>query len=288
MTGFGKAVKELPNGKITAEIKTLNSKNQNITIHLPDAYRDKEHELRNKISSRLERGKIDVYIKIENLNSQPKIALNRPVIENYYQILSEIINSKEHSAYDEQIFQIIMRLPEVFKTSEDDFNPEEWTMLDETLEKAIDETINFRITEGAALQKDLLAKLSVIERRLPEIEPFETERIVHLREKLQKKIDELFVDKKQDNDRFEQEIIFYLEKMDINEEKIRLKTHCNYFRESLNDKEAPGRKLGFITQEIGREINTLGSKASHSEIQKIVVGMKDELEKIKEQILNLL
>ncbi len=288
MTGFGKAVNELLDGKISIEIKTLNSKNQNITIHLPEAYRDKEHELRNKISARLERGKIDVYIKTESLNLQPKIALNRQIIENYYQILSGIINSKDHSAHDEQIFQIIMRLPEVFKTAEEDFNPQEWKMIEETLDNAIDETLNFRITEGTALQNDLLAKLSSIERLLPEIEPFEKERIVQLTEKLRKKIDEVLIDKKSDNDRFEQEIIFYLEKMDINEEKIRLKTHCNYFRETLNDSEAPGRKLGFITQEIGREINTLGSKASHSEIQKMVVKMKDELEKIKEQILNIL
>jgi uncharacterized protein (TIGR00255 family) len=288
MTGFGKAVKELAGGKITAEIKTLNSKNQNITIHLPEVWRDKENDLKNKISSRLERGKIDVYLKIESLKQQQKVTLNRPVIDNYYTVLSEIFNIKEHSAHDEQIFQIIMRLPEVFKVSEDEFDSGEWNFVLETLDKAIDQTLEFRIQEGAALEKDLTEKLSVIEKLIPEIEPFEKERIVQLREKLKKKIDEIFVDKKTDTDRFEQEIIFYLEKMDINEEKIRLRNHCDYFRQTLNDKEAPGRKLGFITQEIGREINTLGSKASHYEIQKAVVKMKDELEKIKEQILNIL
>ena len=288
MTGYGIAVTELQSKKITAEIKSLNSKSLNLYIKYPDIYREKENDLRNMISSILERGKIELFINIEFDASKKKALLNKNLIFEYYDILEEIATEKKHNLKEEQIFQAILRLPDVLKTQDDVFNIEDWDSLILTVNQAINQLEQFRIQEGAALQKDITLRNEKILELLTQIEPYENERVEKIKEKLTKRLDEVFEKSSQDKNRFEQEIIFYLEKIDITEEKVRLKNHCKFLNETFSDNDAPGRKLGFICQEMGREINTLGSKANHTEIQKIVILMKDELEKIKEQILNIL
>ncbi len=287
MTGFGKAVYNTTDKRITVEIRSLNSKILNISSKIPDVYSEKELEIRNLVSKELERGKINIIITI-NSEKDNKVSFNSEKIKKYYNKLKKITEECGHDPKEEQVFQIIMRLPDILKIEEEELDPQEWEQIKNTVTEAIKNLDQFRIQEGNALEKDISGNIKNISEQIPGIENFEDSRIENVKSKLQQKLNDYINVKDQDKNRFEQEIIYYLEKFDINEEKIRLRNHCKYFTETINDKNAPGKKLGFIAQEIGREINTIGSKANHAEIQKIVVIMKDNLEKIKEQSLNVL
>ena len=288
MTGYGKAVKNMDNKKLTVEIRALNSKQADINTKIPALYREKEMELRNLLAKRLGRGKIELNFWFEEQESSATIVFNKPVIQDYYQQLKKTTQILDYDAENDNILEIIMRMPDVLKTETKELDENEWAQILNTVEDAIDEIEKFRNQEGKVLQDDFLKRIAKIEDLLQQVEPFEKERIEKVKTRISQHINDHLNDLEIDQNRFEQELIYYLEKFDITEEKVRLKNHCRYFVETLNQEQTQGKKLGFITQEIGREINTLGSKANHSEIQKIVVQMKDELEKIKEQVLNVL
>lgn len=287
MTGYGKGVCELGDKVVTIEIKSLNSKQLDIYSRIPSIYREKDLDIRNIISQRLQRGKIEVnmVVEITDVNSNGK--LNVSVIKEYYRQLKDI-GSELGIDYNDSILQVIMRLPDSLKTEKDELNPADWQKIENTLLAAIDAVDQFRLQEGKALKDDMLSKVILIEKCLENIEPFEQERVTSIKQRLHRGLNEVMDVEKIDTNRFEQELIYFLEKLDINEEKVRLKNHCSFFREVCNSKDSSGKKLGFIAQEMGREINTIGSKANHTEIQRHVVMMKDELEKIKEQSLNIL
>jgi uncharacterized protein (TIGR00255 family) len=287
MTGFGKYVCELPNKVVTIELKSLNSKQIDIYTRIHNSYREKDMEIRNLISQKLQRGKIELNMVVEIMDIKIASSLNTAVIKDYYKQLKEI-GGELGVDYNESIFQVIMRLPESLKMDKEEIDQKEWKIIYDGLNKTIESVDEFRIQEGKALQIDILNNVQYIEEKLLEIAKFEKERIDNIRQRLQTGLKEITDIEKIDTNRFEQELIYYLEKLDINEEKVRLKNHCKFFKEVCSYKEATGKKLGFITQEMGREINTIGSKANHTEIQKLVVGMKDDLEKIKEQTLNIL
>lgn len=288
MTGFGKSIFESDDKKITIEIKSLNSKQSDINIRIPQHYKEKELILRNEVNQFLNRGKIDVSVWIEG-NDKEKIAhFNEDTIKDYYTQLLKVSKALGRNLNDEQVMQIIMRLPDVIKTEIREIDEEEWKAILKATREALSELNNFRIQEGKVLEKDFIKRIGRIETFLEQIKPFESERIDKIRERINQNLIENIDKAEIDENRFEQEIILYLEKFDITEEKVRLRNHCSYFLETMNKEELAGKKLGFISQEIGREINTIGSKANHVEIQKIVVQMKDELEKIKEQLLNIL
>ena len=288
MTGFGKAVNEFENKKITVEIKSLNSKQADIIAKIPSLYKEKEMELRNMLTKALNRGKIELSVWIDQNETDKNIQLNKSAIKNYYQQLSEVSTSLNRNVDNEQILEIIMRLPDVMKTEVKELNEKEWLSIKQTVINAISEIEKFRIQEGNVLEVDFGQRIKQIENLLAQIEPFAESRIEKVKERIKQNFKENLKEVDADNNRFEQELIYYLEKLDITEEKVRLANHCSYFIETMNEDESQGKKLGFIAQEIGREINTIGSKANHAEIQKIVVQMKDELEKIKEQVLNVL
>lgn len=287
MTGYGKGVCELGDKVVTIEVKSLNSKQLDIYSRIPSIYREKDLDIRNIISQRLQRGKIEVnmVVEITDVNSNGK--LNVSVIKEYYRQLKDI-GSELGIDYNDSILQVIMRLPDALKTEKDELNPADWQKIENTLLAAIDAVDQFRLQEGKALKDDMLSKVILIEKSLENIEPFEQERVTSIKQRLHRGLNEVMDVEKIDTNRFEQELIYFLEKLDINEEKVRLKNHCSFFREVCNGKDSSGKKLGFIAQEMGREINTIGSKANHTEIQRYVVMMKDELEKIKEQSLNIL
>jgi len=280
MTGFGKAVTEFDNKKITVEIKSLNSKQADINAKIPSLYKEKEMELRNSLSKTLGRGKIELVEK--NMN------LNQAIIKDYYQQLTEVAKSLNRNVDDEQILDIIMRLPDVLKAETKELDENEWAIIKQTINDAVTEIEKFRAQEGHVLETDFRLRIKTIERLLVQIEPFEKSRIDKVKDRIKQNFSENLKEVDADNNRFEQELIYYLEKLDITEEKVRLKNHCSYFIETMDETTSQGKKLGFIAQEIGREVNTIGSKANNSDIQKIVVQMKDELEKIKEQVLNVL
>lgn len=288
MTGYGKASNEFKDKQIRVEIKSLNSKQSDINIKMPVQYREKEIFLRNEINQFLDRGKIDVSIWIESSENDKNIQLNEPLILEYYNQLINISKKIVSNIENEQILQIIMRLPEVVKTDLKDVDDNEWQAIFKTSLDALKQLDLFRVQEGNVLEKDLSYRINLIMSLLKQIEPFEDERIQKIRDRISQNLKDNLDSNQLDNNRYEQEIILYLEKLDITEEKIRLLNHCSYFLETMVNEEMSGKKLGFISQEIGREINTIGSKANHSEIQKIVVQMKDELEKVKEQLLNIL
>ncbi len=285
MTGFGKSECKLPDKSITIEIKTLNSKNLNIAVKLPDLYADKEFEIRKMLSDQLERGKINLFIHTVS-ESETTAKINRKVIESYYRQLKNITLDLGHEPKDELLFQSILRLPDALKTEENILSDEEWKTVKASIFEAIENTDNYRKEEGASIAEDLEEKITATEKAVDAIENYEDERIETVKERLNKKLSEVELPENS-TERFEQEIVYFLEKFDINEEKQRLRQHCKYFKETMQT-ESPGKKLNFISQEIGREINTTGSKANHHEIQKIVVEMKDNLEQIKEQLLNTL
>jgi uncharacterized protein (TIGR00255 family) len=287
MTGYGKGVCELGDKVVTIEIKSLNSKQLDIYSRIPSIYREKDLDMRNIISQRLQRGKIELNMVIEITDVKSNGKLNVSVIKEYYRQLKEI-GTDIGIDYNDSILQVIMRLPDALKTDKEELNPGEWQKIENALNEAISAVDQFRLQEGKALQDDMLGKVILIEQCLERIEPFEQERVSSIRQRLHRGLNEVMDLEKIDTNRFEQELIYFLEKLDINEEKVRLKNHCSFFREVCNSKDSSGKKLGFIAQEMGREINTIGSKANHTEIQRQVVMMKDELEKIKEQSLNIL
>ena len=287
MTGYGKSIAETPQKKITIEIKSLNSKQLDLNSKLPWLYKEKEPEIKSFISQKLDRGKIDLSIYFDVLDDECTPVINKPIVKSYYNQLKEI-SEELNLDLNEHILSTIMRLPETFKMEKHGLDEEEWELVKNKLLEAINMLDLYRIEEGNALEKDLRNNLNRIISSLENIESFEEGRIKKVREKLLSILNENVNSENIDKNRFEQELIFYLEKFDINEEKVRLRKHCEYFLESLETASPNGKILNFITQEIGREINTIGSKANDASIQKLVVMMKDDLEKIKEQTLNAL
>lgn len=287
MTGFGKSTCELPNKKIHIEIKSLNSKQLDLNIKVPNIYREKELELRNLVAGKLLRGKIEVSFTVESMIPDRVTQLNQQVIENYHTQLIELSN-KLNITNSSDLLRTILSLPDVLKAEQAELNLDEWKQIMLHTAQAADALQEFRTQEGATLQGDIAERTANIAQLLKEVEPFEKVRIDKIKERIRESLSEVVDPSKIDENRFEQELIFYVEKLDITEEKVRLAHHINYFNETMNENEPVGKKLGFITQEMGREINTLGSKANDSDMQKLVIQMKDELEKIKEQILNVL
>jgi uncharacterized protein (TIGR00255 family) len=287
MTGYGKAIAETQQKKITIEIKSLNSKQLDINTKLPWLYKEKDLEIRTLLSQKLERGKIDFSIYIDNLDAELIPVINEHIVRNYYNQLKDIADDLNMSL-DENILSTIMGLPETLRTEKPELSTEEWNLVKKQIVEAVNMLDLYRTEEGNALGKDIRNSLSRILGYLDNIEPFEGDRITRVREKLNSILEENVKSENIDRNRFEQELIFYLEKFDINEEKVRLKKHCEYFLETAGSSASSGKQLGFIAQEIGREINTIGSKANDVSIQKLVVMMKDDLEKIKEQTLNVL
>ncbi len=287
MTGYGKSTAETPQKKITVEIKSLNSKQLDLNTKLPWLYKEKEPEIRNIISQKLDRGKIDFSIYLDILEGEAATVLNKAAIRSYYMQFTEIAANLDIKL-DDQIFTAIMKLPDVLKTDKPELPETEWELVRGKINEAIEDLDRYRIEEGNSIMTDMIKCISNILSLLLDVEKFEAGRIKKVREKLMSILEENLGNDNIDRNRFEQELILYLEKYDINEEKVRLKTHCDYFIETAGTPSPNGKILNFIAQEIGREINTLGSKANDASIQKIVVMMKDELEKIKEQTLNVL
>jgi uncharacterized protein (TIGR00255 family) len=287
MTGYGKAECELAQKKVTIEVKSLNSKQLDVNTRIPGIYRDKEIEIRREISDKLIRGKVDLSLYTESLGVDSNSAINSSVVKNYFNQLSEI-SAELGLPVNELTLQMVMQLPEVVKTSREELDENEWKIILATIREALKALDVFRLQEGLSLYNDTIINLNAITSLLEQIKPYEQERTDKVKDRILDGLKELSSPDGVDNNRLEQEMIFYLEKLDFNEEKVRLSNHCSYFLETLELDEPVGKKLGFIAQEIGREINTLGSKANHTEIQKLVIGMKDALERIKEQLLNAL
>lgn len=287
MTGFGKSGAEVPGKKIIIEIKSLNSKQLDLNTKLPWLYKEKESEIRNLISQKLDRGKIDLNIYFDAIESEIVPVINKAIVKNYYKQLKEISDELGIKS-DDNILQTIMRMPDSMKTEKPELSEEEWVLVRTKLIDSVDQLDGFRMEEGKSLETDLIRCTGKILNYLEEIKKFEGERITRIRERMEGSLKEYIGTENIDKNRFEQELIFYFEKLDINEEKVRLKKHCEYFLEKIASEPPNGKILNFIAQEIGREINTIGSKANDASIQKFVVMMKDELEKIKEQTLNVL
>lgn len=287
MTGYGKAIVETPQKKITIEIKSLNSKQLDLSAKLPWLYKEKEPEIRNLISQKLDRGKIDLTIYFDFLDEEVTTVINKSVVKSYYRQFRDIASELEINL-DDQIFTAIMKLPDTLKTDKQEISEEEWELSRSKILESINMLDQFRIEEGNSIMNDLTKCIGKILTMLQSVETFEQGRITRVREKLLSLLEENVGRDNIDKNRFEQELIYYLEKYDINEEKVRLKTHCDYFLDTIDTPSPNGKILNFITQEIGREINTIGSKANDASIQKLVVMMKDELEKIKEQTMNIL
>lgn len=282
MTGFGKASLQLPTKKITVEIKSLNSKGLDLNTRMPSVFREMELGLRNQISQRLERGKVDFSLYVEVTGEETTSKINVPIVKGYINQMKAVIPNADET----ELMKMAVRMPDALKTERDEIDENEWKQIQTVIDEALENITNFRKDEGASLEKEFQLRIANIEKLMNEAVSYDAERIETVKTRLRTALDELKVNV--DENRFEQELIFYLEKYDITEEKVRLSNHLNYFLETLNGTEANGRKLGFITQEMGREINTMGSKSNHTEMQKLVVMMKDELEKIKEQVLNVL
>lgn len=287
MTGYGKSIAETPQKKITIEIRSLNSKQLDLNTKVPWLYKEKELEIRNIISQLLERGKIDFSIYFDILEDEGIPVINKTIVKSYFRQLRELASEIEINI-DDQIMPIIMRLPDSLKTEKLEVPEDEWKTLKERIMESVNVLDLYRAEEGKSIEADLRKRVSGILESLAEVEKFEPGRIDKVRERLWAILSENNGTENIDKNRFEQELIFYLEKFDINEEKVRLKKHCEYFLETIDTPSPNGKVLSFITQEIGREINTLGSKANDASIQKLVVRMKDELEKIKEQTNNIL
>ncbi len=286
MTGFGKGEAALRNKKITVEIRSLNSKQLDLSLRLPAVYRQSEYEIRNLIARTIQRGKVDVFVTVESQAVKTSARINREVFREYLRQMNDTLSFSGIDAGYDAILPVIMRLPDVVATEAEAISEEEHAALLAAVEAAAAHLDAFREQEGAILIADLLRRVELIEQYKTEVVPFEKARTETVKARILDNLSKLAVDV--DRNRLEQEMIFYLEKLDITEEKVRLTNHCNYFREVASSEEGAGRKLGFIAQEMGREINTMGSKANEANIQRIVVQMKDELEKIKEQVLNIL
>ncbi len=279
MTGYGKSVIQLPTKKITIELKSLNSKNLDLNTRIPGVYREKEVEVRRLLAKELSRGKIDMSFYIESTAEETSSKINKNIVLRYLEQLKEIDENSD-------LLSIAMRLPDVLKTEREELDENEWKFIEKSINEAIVQLQQFRNDEGEVLKKDFIFRIDEIRNNLSEVVLLDEERLIKVRERLNKAINDLSITV--DENRFEQELIYYLEKLDITEEKVRLINHLDYFLQELNGEVSNGKKLGFISQEIGREINTIGSKANFAPMQKMVVQMKDELEKIKEQLLNVL
>ena len=286
MTGFGKGEAALRNKKITVEIRSLNSKQLDLSLRLPAVYRQSEYEIRNLIARTIQRGKVDVFVTVESQAVETSARINREVFREYLRQMNDTLSFSGIDAGYDAILPVIMRLPDVVATEAEAISEEEHAARLAAVEAAAAHLDGFRELEGAILIADLLRRVELIEQYKIEVVPFEKARTETVKARILDNLSKLAVDV--DRNRLEQEMIFYLEKLDITEEKVRLTNHCNYFREVASSEEGAGRKLGFIAQEMGREINTMGSKANEPNIQILVVKMKDELEKIKEQVLNIL
>ena len=282
MTGYGKAECALPGGKITIEIRSLNGKNADISIKSSLIPREKEMSVRQFIAAELQRGNIDLFATMEQNAAEQAKQINKEIFGSYVAQIKEL--GCQFS--DDAILQTVLRLPDVVETKKQEITEETWKPLEEAIHNAVAALNGFRAKEGEILYNDVTSRVALIESFVTEVEKFEASRVEAVKERIKARIDELGITP--DANRLEQEIVFYVEKLDINEEKVRLRQHCKYFMETINSEPYPGKKLGFIAQEMGREINTMGSKANHADIQKWVVRMKDELEKIKEQSLNIL
>lgn len=287
MTGYGRSTVNFETKTITIEIKSVNSKQFDLSLRLPSLYREKEPEIRTMLSAVIERGKTDISITIESAMGGESFTLNEPLAERYYKELRAFAQ-KIGEANEIDYMPLITRLPEVFKSASETLDEKEWGAVSRGIMDTLQKINDFRMDEGAALGRDLTLRVHKILELLGQVAPFETQRTQSVREKLRNAFNDIEKNNEIDKNRFEQELIYYLEKFDLTEEKTRLRKHCEYFLETMAEPASSGKKLGFISQEMGREINTLGSKANHFDIQKVVVLMKDELEKIKEQLLNIL
>lgn len=281
MTGYGKSVLQLPTKKITIELKSLNSKNLDLNARMPSIYREKELEIRKQIANQLVRGKVDFSIYVETTADDTSTQINTPVVKQYMQQLKDVVDGD-----DTELLKMAVRFPDALNTVREEIDENEWTQIQTEITQAINALNQHRLDEGKVLEADFNARIKNIADLLDQVIAIDPERIEGVRERLKKGVEEL--KEKYDENRFEQELVYYMEKFDITEEKVRLNNHLNYFTESINSPDSNGKKLGFISQEIGREINTIGSKSNYAPMQQLVVQMKDELEKIKEQLLNVL
>lgn len=287
MTGYGRAIGSFGDKSIVVELRSLNSKVTDIKIRIPSEYRDKESEIRKLITDHAERGKVDINIDLQNSDGAAPVSLNEPLFRGYYLAISKLAD--ELGLEKKDILSSIMRIPSVMGSQGNETDEQEWFVLRSIISEALEALKLFRQEEGKVIEQDLRLRIKTITDILDTVTPFEQERFVRMRERMRNNMEEVFGRENLDSNRFEQEVLYYLEKMDMSEEKIRLAQHCKYFLEQVDDsKLSAGRTLGFITQEMGREINTLGAKAYDANIQRFVVQMKDELEKIKEQIANVL
>ena len=282
MTGFGKATLQLPTKKITVEAKSLNSKGLDLSVRMPSLYREMELGLRNEIALALERGKVDFSIFIESTAEQTSTKVNAPIVKAYIAQLRDVYANADET----ELMKMAVRMPDALKVERDEIDENDWVQIQTVIKEALANILNFRQAEGLSLEKEFQLRIGNIRQYMNDALALDPERVQAIKDRLQTAISELKVNV--DENRFEQELIYYLEKLDITEEKVRLTNHLDYFLETIKGTEANGRKLGFITQEMGREINTMGSKSNHAQMQKLVVMMKDELEKIKEQVLNVL
>ncbi len=281
MTGYGKSVLQFPTKKISLELKSLNSKNLDLNTRMPSVYREKELHIRKLIASHLVRGKVDFSLYLEITGEETTSKVNKPVVKTYMEQLKEVVDGD-----DTELLKMAVRFPDALSTERDDIDADEWKLIEDGIEDTLEKIIDYRLQEGKALEKDFVNRIENIDNLLEQVIAIDPERIENVRERLRKGIADL--KEKVDENRFEQELVYYIEKFDITEEKVRLHNHLEYFVKSLNSADSNGKKLGFIGQEIGREVNTIGSKANYAPMQKLVVQMKDELEKIKEQLLNVL
>lgn len=284
MTGFGKSVLQLPTKKITIEIKSLNSKNLDLNVRIPSYYKEKELNVRKKLAKKLVRGKVDFSIFVEMTADETSTTINNGVVKQYMQQLRNVVQSG--TSEDLELLKMAISMPDALKTEREELDEEEWNLIDEKIEEALTKIMQYRIDEAKSLEIDFKERIANIKKYLEEVNALDNDRIENVKARLKKAIDDLRVET--DENRFEQELIYYLEKLDINEEKVRLANHLDYFLQTLASEESNGKKLGFIIQEMGREINTTGSKANFAPMQKAVIQMKNELEQIKEQILNVL
>lgn len=286
MTGFGRQTYQQNDRAISIEIRTLNSKFFDLNLKIPAYFREHETDIRNLLSAQLERGKVELFINLES-SSESSLNINKTLFENYYHEL-KTLSDKLQKSPETDIFSLVMKIPDVYSKDQKGMEEDDWKMFEQNLSDVCSQVNDFRISEGNVMKNKLLENISEIDNALQQIIPLEEQRIKSVRERLSKHMEKFLSDTQIDKNRLEQEIIFYLEKLDITEEKVRLKKHLEFFVETMNESKSNGKKLGFVAQEIGREINTLGSKANDFEIQQWVVKMKDELEQIKEQLGNIL
>ncbi|MDO5987056.1 YicC/YloC family endoribonuclease [Flavivirga amylovorans] len=281
MTGYGKSVLQLPTKKITIELKSLNSKNLDLNVRMPSIYREKELSIRKLLAAKLQRGKVDFSIYVEATAEDTSTQINTPVVKQYIEQLKHVVDGDAI-----ELLKMAVRFPDALNTVREEIDDDEWKTIEAQINTAVNDLINHRLDEGKVLEQDFNKRVITIDNILEQVIAMDPERVEGVRERLLKGVEDL--KEKYDENRFEQELVYYIEKFDITEEKVRLKNHLNYFTECINSKDSNGKKLGFISQEMGREINTIGSKSNYAPMQQLVVQMKDELEKVKEQLLNVL